>query len=379
MENKIMNQPISVKIEQSENLIKVFSDTDCIEIYNVSDYKANLNKSDFAAWLFLPIAMSLGRDIVVDGVGSFETVKNFRILSEIWESWDLDRFSSVDVSFKKNEDYVTKNEGKSLAFYSGGVDSTYSLLKQNSKKDALLTVHGMDYRYNDDDRFEKLKRKTDSFAKLVGNDRIFVTSNVYDIYGKYKINTRQSHASHIFALAGLSFLFSEQFNDIVISSDYRLDQQYLVHPWGSNSATNKYFSDGCTKLITLDDDVTRSEKLPLLVNNEIALHSLSFCVDYSHRPENCGVCSKCMRTKLMFQAVCGYIPDVFKDKSLDEQSIKCIKLKKNSEVVFFLDLYNQAKKYNRLGDIPKLQEQYLKLKTKKKIDSIKLKLKNLFS
>ncbi len=374
-----MKEPILVKVRENGDSLQVFSDEDCIEIYNLSEIRINRDKTDFAAWIFMPIAMYLGRDLVIDGVGSYQTVENFRTLSEIWESWDLQRFSSVNVTFRTTENYTQEATKTTLAFYSGGVDSTYNLLNQSEKKDALLTVHGMDYKYSDSDRFEKLKIKTDKFSSLVGNKRIFISSNIYDVYNKYKINSGQSHVSHIFALAGLSFLFSESFNTIEISSDYSLEQQFIVHPWGSNSATNKFFSDGCTKFITHDDSITRLEKLPLLLKNETALDSLSFCIDYKYRPENCGVCSKCMRTKLMFQVVCGYIPKIFKDQSLNESSIDSINLKKNSEIAFFLDLYNHAKKNGRIDDIPKMKDNYSRLKSRTKMEYIKLKLIKMLS
>jgi hypothetical protein len=98
------------------------------------------------------------------------------------------------------------------------------------------------------------------------------------------------HFSHIFVLAGSGFLFSEAYGDILIAADYRLDQQFIAYPWGSNSATNINFDDGCTRLVTLEDSLSRTEKMPLLVTSNEALHSVSFCSNYLWRPNNCGRC-----------------------------------------------------------------------------------------
>jgi hypothetical protein len=357
------SEPIEISIDKVDNLVSVSSPEETFEIHNYSSILANTSRMDFAVWLFLPIAMVQGRNIVVQGAGSEDTIKNAQALSRIWEAWMPEKFTSVSISF--TETYTgDKPRQETLSFYSGGVDSTYSLLKRSQKglRQSLLTVHGMDYKHDDSERFEKLKNKTRKFSEMVGDQRLFVRSNVYDVYDKYKINSKNSHITHIFALAGISFLFSEQFSKILISADYRLDQQFAVHPWGSNSFTNNYFDDGLTRLFTIDDDVTRIEKLPTLMNSDVALNALTFCVDYKSRPENCGVCSKCMRTKLMFFIVTGKVPNVFKSMDMNKSIVDTIKLTKPSERAFFIDLYQHARANDRLKDIPYLEDIFVKIK-----------------
>jgi len=163
-------------------------------------------------------------------------------------------------------------------------------------------------------------------------------------------------------LTGAAFIFSEHFSDITLAADYRLDQQFSAHPWGNNSATNPLFNDGTTFLRTDGDDVARSAKTVLLSESEVALDALSFCVDYKFRPNNCGRCSKCTRTKLMFLAATGTVPDIFVSSDLETNAISSIQLNKKSERAFFTDLYSCAKENDRLATMPYLENYFDKLR-----------------
>ena len=227
----------------------------------------------------------------------------------------------MDVSFDtpSRRDPGETGGRRSLCLYSGGIDSTHALLSRHRKgeQQTLLTVHGMDYRLEDEQKFCALKSKIAPFSRLVGDGHIFVRTDAYATYKKYKVNLPDApHVSHIFALAGCTFLFSERYENVFIASDCRLDQQFRTPPWGSNSVTNAYFDDGCTRLGTLDDHLTRTKKMPLLLTSKEALSSVSFCNNYRMRPDNCGRCEKCVRTKLMFFAACGTVPEIFSDMSI---------------------------------------------------------------
>ncbi|MFT7880148.1 MAG: hypothetical protein ABXS91_07125, partial [Sulfurimonas sp.] len=257
-----------------------------------------------------------------------------------------------------------------VCFYSGGIDSTYCISKlyEENNPPSLLTVHGMDYSLENEKSFSDFMQKTTPFAEKYGDKRFFIKTDAYDVYQKYKVNKNHHHVTHIFALAGCGFLFSGYFKEIVIASDDRLDQQFMSYPYGSNSATNYLFDDGITSLKTKNDDITRSEKLPSCLNSDSILNSLTFCPNKESQPENCGVCKKCTRTKLMFLASTGTIPDIFMSKEISKNYLTSININKTAEQIFILDLYHTAKKNNRLDLIPDLE------KAKKSI--IKLALKN---
>lgn len=360
--------PIRVAIHRTEGCIRLTAGDDSIAIWTDHWRDANMLRADFAAWLFLPVAMRTGRALHVEGAGSEETVRNAGRIAESWESWLPHHFNSVEVSFDALAPRPAGDTGgrRSLCLYSGGIDSTHALLSRHRQGEtqSLLTVHGMDYRLDDVQKFRALQSKIAPFSQLVGEEHIFIRTDAYVTYKKYRVNRRDTpHVSHIFALAGCAFLFSERYADVFIASDCRRDQQFRTPPWGSNSVTNAYFDDGSTRLGTLDDHLTRTEKMPLLLSSDVALRSVSFCNSYRMRPDNCGRCEKCVRTKLMFFVACGTVPAIFADASIPPGWYRNFDLGTEYQRVILLDILTCAKRTARFEQVPHAQALYAALKS----------------
>lgn len=328
-EKKIDHNKIIIKSDQYESIEYVFPFEDMPVI----------NNNDFAVWGFLPIAMTKGVNLHIGGKVSKETIDSAKKISNIWSQWVPDFYHPVTVT--ADEILLNSDKGsKKLTFFSGGVDSTYSAYKsflENGKNSDSLTVHGMDYKFEDESRFIDLIKQTDKFRLDIFNKSRIIKTNIYAIYNKIGCNPKGTHVTHIFSLFSCGSLF-EEYNIYQIAADYRLDQQYLVHPYGSNSATNRLMFNANGELSTLDDDVTRSEKVEFLANSTLDLTTLSICVDYSVRPKNCGKCSKCMRTKAMFYASSGKLPAIFLDDSFEKNWYKIISLSAKINRAFVLDI-----------------------------------------
>src|SRR5687767_6207904 len=127
--------PIHVKVSRSDGGILLASADDSIEIWTDHWHDANKVRNDFAAWLFLPVAMWTGQALHVEGEGSEETIENARRISESWESWLPHHFNSVKVSFDvpSRRKIGDMSGRRSLCLYSGGIDSTHALLSRHRK------------------------------------------------------------------------------------------------------------------------------------------------------------------------------------------------------------------------------------------------------
>ena len=380
-----MENQINISVTYNENSVLVTTDIDRIELHLSSPIRINQARQDFAVWIFLPIAMKMKKNIHISGMGTKETVKNAKKMSQIWASWMPSHFSDVEVTFDTIVFSIIEKDSykdDSVCFYSGGVDSTYCIANKvisENKRLSLLTVHGMDYAYDDHSKFDYFIQKTTPFVEQYGKERIFIRTNAYSVYNKYKVNTKKHHVSHIFTLAGCGFLYSGYFKNIVIAADYRVDQQFMVYPWGSNSATNFLFNDGITKMVTENDDITRAEKLPYFLDSEVMLSSLTFCVDKKSRPHNCGICTKCTRTKLMFMAATGVIPDIFKNRDINKKSYQSLNVNSTSQQAFVINLYFSAKNNGQLNSMQELEELMNKIRNSKqsKITKFLQKIKDI--
>jgi hypothetical protein len=211
----------------------------------------------------------------------------------------------------------------------------------------------MDYRYEDVERFEALLLKTEPFAKTVSDRRVLVRTDIRSLYRGHGI---KGDIGHAFLLAGTLFLFSETFAVGEIAADYSRAQEFIVFPWGTNSITNPLFASSMFRIETPTQDVRRSEKMTLLAKSPTALRSLSFCKNYKSRPHNCGICSKCMRTKAMFIASPGEIPPIFADNAFSPEYLDKFDLAQRNERAFFLDLYLTARRNGNLERLPGVAE-----------------------
>jgi len=314
----------------------------------------------FAAWILLPVVMRKRKDLHILGNGDLETVANAEALSRVWAMWMPSLFRKVKVSFESYEPVEREVSDTDLLLYSGGVDSTYNLLIRHEAglKQSLLTLHGLDYKADDFERFADMISKTDPFCKRLNCERLFLRVDAYAEYKKYGVNAAIGHG---FVLASGLFLMSGEFRDGVISSDFSREQEYIAFPWGTNSVTNPYFKSEGFALKTANLEVTRAQKMELLTTNKDALDALIFCGRKAARPNNCGVCSKCMRTKAMFLAATGEIPDIFLNREMSENLIEGVDLSKRSEKAFFVDMMEMAEAKGRSSMIPGLESCIQKL------------------
>ncbi len=341
-------ETIELNITHREGTIEVTGDDDRFILELTHPELVDRQSAIFALWAFLPIAMTKGRNLRIHGGGDSVVKENAEQLARVWAAWMPHKFSPVSVEF--TQEYSTPNvgTGKELMLFSGGVDSTYNLLLRHreGKQQTLLTIHGIDYKHADEERFAKLLKKTQPLADLVGSDRIFVRTNAYDIYNrKYGIGVEVGHA---FVLASNLFLYSAPFTWGEISADYSRFQEVIVAPWGTNGYTNPLFTSKTFGMNTANLDVTRSQKLRSIAASEVALHTLSLCKKYEFRPDNCGVCTKCLTIKAMFLAELGSIPEIFADQAFTEELFETVPFRRRGDRAFLVDIIETARRNNHL-------------------------------
>src|SRR5690606_28746433 len=124
--------------------------------------------------------------------------------------------------------------------------------------------------------------------------------------------------------------------------------------------TNRMCSSERFKIKTLDSDIDRAGKVGKLLTldgREHALAALSFCKKRQSRPENCGVGSKCIRTKAMFYSETGAIPDIFAERSFKPTDLAEIDLSRRGERALVLDLLASARRNGKAREFEWLEKQ----------------------
>ena len=326
------------------------------EIFSGLPDDTALVSSNFAVWFALPIAMRLGRNIHIAGTVSPTAARNAERLSHLWETWKPELFTSISVTADTMAETPPSRTEKRLMAFSGGLDSTVALHDFHARtglRPDLITVHGMDYKRDDQIRFEKLLKKTDAFRSGVSDSQIISRSNASSVMRRFEIKPDIGFG---FQLAGTLFLHENFYSRAMIAADFADFYECLIGPYGTTSAAVALFKSENFGIDLLSLERTKAEKAAVALQDERILRSISFCKNYDTRPDNCGMCSKCVRTKALFYAISGDIPDIFLKRAFDPSDLQGIDLSRSYERVFAQDNLRIARLNGRADEFAFLKE-----------------------
>jgi hypothetical protein len=270
--------------------------------FEVSEGPLNLTLDALVAVALLP-AMKLGADLVLDGLVSqrllMEGVPEIVKLHRIWarDQWsdDYPLFHSTAVHAAAEEGGV--GTGGVGSFFSGGVDSSFTLKEHLSEITHLIYLHNWEGSFEDEDAKVAVANVRE-VAEHFGKKLIEVRTNAKDAFSPF-VSWHHYHGS---LLAAVALLLAPKLGRVLIPSSHDLSQLF---PWGSHPLLDKRFSTS-VEIVHDRVDVTRLEKVASISTSDVLLQHLRVCWDTRF---NCGRCSKCQRTILALQALDRYRPD----------------------------------------------------------------------
>ena len=184
-------------------------------------------------------------------------------------------------------------------FFSGGVDSFYSLLRGDARPDRLVTLHGFDVAVDDDARMAPVIALTRAVAADSGVTPTIVRTNLRAHPLVASMSWERSHGG---VMAAIGHALGDEVSDVLISSSIPTDRQ---RPWGSHWETDPLHSSSRVRFRQVGMDVRRVEKLRRIAAEPLVQRHLRVC--WQQTPLlNCQRCSKCLLTRLVL-AECGVL------------------------------------------------------------------------
>ena len=209
------------------------------------------------------------------------------------------------------------NPEKYCLLYSGGVDSTTSLIRNYEKRPALLTVRGApDLRLFEDRYWSLVQERIRPFIDSLGLKSHIVETNAIDMVDLPAIKADyrdqlprgwwEDLAHGLFFLSICApYTFLEGIGSVMIASSHTKENQ---KPWGSSPMTDEKVRWGDIRVIHDSYDLIKADKIrqvliPFMKNRGTAI-PLRVCTGKKGtRLEsgqlNCGQCAKCLRTELI--------------------------------------------------------------------------------
>jgi hypothetical protein len=237
----------------------------------------------FVAAALLP-SMLQGADIEVDARYFVSTtlLGSLAELQDIFHCWNpLFRRVQIRCSVQPPE---PRND-RVATFFSGGVDSQYTLLRQRGSIDTLITINGFDFDMAPE-LFSRVTARIEAFGAAYGIRTTAIETN-FKSYGRLHNLSRHVTFGSCLASVALCLGYGRVF--VPASHTYR-----ELAPFASHPLTDRLWSNGATEIVHDGAGSARVEKLQALANDQHALDSLVVC--WKSPDENCGRCEKCLRT-----------------------------------------------------------------------------------
>lgn len=272
---------------------------------NDKEYNINLNSNgnllldnmETPLALALPAAMSLNSPVIIEGSISRGYLENINRLMNHYEK-NYPNFHSVPIKCENVIDTESSNKKRCASFFSGGVDSFYTLLKRINEIDTIIVLYGFDIKLKDTEKIIKTKLATREVANHLKKQIIEIEGNFTKVITDYCDWVTEGHG---FALASASRALSDLFDIIYIPGTHSIIKQ---KNWGSSIYTDQHHSDSKLSIVHDSDQCERIEKLIYISEYDLVLENLRVCGDVPYDGNyNCCKCEKCVRTMLQLWSI----------------------------------------------------------------------------
>lgn len=245
-------------------------------------------------WLLalLPLAFTLGEPIEIDLPVRPDYIDGVEQVMSIWSHW-YPQFKPVRLSAPLESELPVRPDRRIGLYFSGGVDSTYSVLHHDENEpagiDDLIFLRGFDIHLQNEPGLEEAQTRVARTAERLGKRLVVVSTNARNTRLKEANWERLAHGP-VLCAAGL--LLETVYHELLIGSAWPAD---LNRPLGSHPYVYPHFSTSNTRVTLYAPDVRRSSKVELISQHPDLLHELRVCWE-SGQGGNCGRCAKCLYT-----------------------------------------------------------------------------------
>lgn len=277
---------------------------------DVPDVYADFLSPNGNPWLacLVPLAMQRREPLYIDAPVDSALLDGMADLARLWTAW-FPPLQPVPVSVASvvGPPNDAAPAGRFGAFFSGGVDSFFTLLRREGERarnpygvvDDLIVVHGFDMPLADQPAFDRLRSSLERVADAMGKTLIPIRTNLRLTQFRGLDWARVGHGP---ALAAIALALEPRFRAVALAS--AREYPYSSAGWGSHPVSDPLFSTQRFRLVHDGGTYNRVDKVCVVAESDLALRHLHVCWR-SLSDVNCGACEKCCRTMTTLAIVGG--------------------------------------------------------------------------
>ena len=325
--------------------------------YPAEHYEHLCPRSDpfLTATLFL--AMQHGVPLKVEGPVSRRLFHGLQKYQKILHQW-RPRYKVVEMEADELVD--TPLEASAVgAFFSCGVDSFYTLLKNHhsnlppAEKISHIIFIGKGFDLIEDDRlYDSLVASVHAAADALGKKAICVDTNARSVLRRGGRVQQDWAMGHGLVLASAALGLGGLLRRVHMPSPFAMSD---AHPWATHPLLDPLLSSESLEFVFDGGEATRIEKIRWqIARSQVALDHLRVC--WSTYAYNCSDCGKCVWTMVNLE-LCGALDrcKTFHNE-LDYRRISEMELEMDNHRVFARENYDELFSGGRAEAHPRLAE-----------------------
>lgn len=246
-----------------------------------SGHKLTANADALFALGLYP-ASEVGTALVLAGEVDPDLLVRSNQITALYRDWWSD-CRQVEVSASTRHATATAMEQGTALFYSGGIDSSFSLVEAGPRLSAIVTMLGVDVPLSDRAACGQLERLCHDVAQSRRIDAIVIETNVREVFHPFA-GWIEHHGA---VMAAIGHMLSRNVGRIIISASG--NETAWDSPWGSHPALDPLYGSA-TLAVEHHGLVSRFDKIARILSEDDLMRNLRIC---NRQRENCGLCDKC--------------------------------------------------------------------------------------
>jgi len=233
-------------------------------------------------------AMSAARSLVLADSLSPRLFASQAAIQKLFQDWD-NRFNAVRITAPFGEPHQASTGGTGL-FFTGGVDSFFSLLRHREEITHLIFVRGFDIKRDEQEVDGSVLPAIRAVAAQMNKTLVEVSTNIREFSDPIVEWALDYHGT---ALAAVALLLAPTLNKVYVAASHAEGDTFR---WGSHLFLDPLYSTETLSLIHDGANATRVEKVAAIADDRVVQQTLRVCNKAG--AYNCGRCEKCLRTMI---------------------------------------------------------------------------------